>query len=299
MKKILIFMSCLLISTISIAQQDPVYAQYLNNPFVINPAYAGSNERLNASFQYRSQWSGVQGHPETFNFNSHLSIKDNKIGVGLIAIQDKIGENTTNDLETAAAYKIDLTGGKVFSFGMQFGLMRFTNSLSGLNLQPGDPYFNLYNVSKFNTGAGVMLKSDRYLIGLSAPHLIPVSVNMGNGQSILVYDRTYYLLGSYMIYLNERVRLRPAALLRASDNFKPTVDLNMNLQIEDFYSAGIFTRNFNTYGVLLQMIIKNYRLGYAIEVPASKTAIPFTTNEFMFGISLRALKFHRDSFSVF
>lgn len=292
-------MSCLLISTISIAQQDPVYAQYLNNPFVINPAYAGSNERLNASFQYRSQWSGVQGHPETFNFNSHLSIKDNKIGVGLIAIQDKIGENTTNDLETAAAYKIDLTGGKVFSFGMQFGLMRFTNSLSGLNLQPGDPYFNLYNVSKFNTGAGVMLKSDRYLIGLSAPHLIPVSVNMGNGQSILVYDRTYYLLGSYMIYLNERVRLRPAALLRASDNFKPTVDLNMNLQIEDFYSAGIFTRNFNTYGVLLQMIIKNYRLGYAIEVPASKTAIPFTTNEFMFGISLRALKFHRDSFSVF
>ncbi|MBS1491226.1 MAG: type IX secretion system membrane protein PorP/SprF [Bacteroidetes bacterium] len=299
MKKILIFMSCLLISTISMAQQDPVYAQYLNNPFVINPAYAGSNERLNASFQYRSQWSGVQGHPETFNFNSHLSIKDNKIGVGLIAIQDKIGENTTNDLETAAAYKIDLTGGKVFSFGMQFGLMRFTNSLSGLNLQPGDPYFNLYNVSKFNTGAGVMLKSDRYLIGLSAPHLIPVSVNMGNGQSILVYDRTYYMLGSYMIYLNERVRLRPAALLRASDNFKPTVDLNMNLQIEDFYSAGIFTRNFNTYGVLLQMIIKNYRLGYAIEVPASKTAIPFTTNEFMFGISLRALKFHRDSFSVF
>ncbi|MBS1559420.1 MAG: PorP/SprF family type IX secretion system membrane protein [Bacteroidetes bacterium] len=299
MKKILILLCCLLIATISIAQQDPVYAQYLNNPFVINPAYAGSNERLNASFQYRTQWSGVPGHPETFNFNSHLSIKDNKIGVGLIAIQDKIGENTTNDLETAAAYKIDLSRGKVFSFGMQFGLMRFTNSLSGLNLQPGDPYFNLYNVSKFNTGAGVMLKSDRYLIGVSVPHLIPVSVNMGNGQSILVYDRTYYMLGSYMIYLNERVRLRPAMLLRASDNFKPSVDLNMNVQIEDFYSAGIFTRSFNTYGLLLQMIVKNYRLGYAIEVPASKTAIPFTTNEFMFGISLRALKFHRDSFSVF
>ncbi|MBS1952389.1 MAG: PorP/SprF family type IX secretion system membrane protein [Bacteroidetes bacterium] len=281
------------------AQQDPVYAQYLNNPFVINPAYAGSNDRLNATLQYRTQWSGVQGHPETFNFNSHLSLKENKIGAGLMVVQDKIGENTTNDVEAAAAYKIDLTGGKVFSFGMQFGMMRFTNSLNGLNLQPGDPYFTLYNVSKFNTGAGLMLKSDRFFIGLSAPHLLPVTVDQGAGQHILVYDRTYYLLGSYMIYLTERVRLRPAVLLRASDNFKPTADLNLNLQIEDFYSVGIFTRNLNTYGMLFQIIVKNYRFGYVIEVPGSKSAIPFTTNEFMLGISLRALSFHHDSFTVF
>jgi len=26
------------------AQQDPLYAQYLNNPIVLNPAYAGSNQ---------------------------------------------------------------------------------------------------------------------------------------------------------------------------------------------------------------------------------------------------------------
>jgi len=30
------------------AQQDPLYSQYINNPFVINPAYGGITNNLNA-----------------------------------------------------------------------------------------------------------------------------------------------------------------------------------------------------------------------------------------------------------
>jgi type IX secretion system PorP/SprF family membrane protein len=297
--KSLVTLGCLCFALSTQAQQDPVYGQYPNNPFVLNPAYSGLNNRLNANLQYRSQWSAVEGHPETFNFNSHISIIDNKAGVGVMAVQDKIGENTTTEISATGAYKIKLQGDRIFSFGMQMGMMRFTNNNSNLNLQPGDPYFATYNVTHFNTGAGVMLKSDRYLFGLSIPRLLPVTVNQGSSQNILVYDRTYYLFGSYMIFLNERVRLRPTALFHTSDKFKGSVDLNMNLQIEDFYSVGVFTRSFNTYGLLLQMIVNNFRFGYAIEVPGSKTAIPFTTHEFMLGISLRALKFHQESFAVF
>src|SRR5581483_11943313 len=120
-------------------QQDPVYAQYPNNPFVINPAYTGLNNRFNANIQYRSQWSAVEGHPETFNFNSHVSIVNNKVGVGVVALQDKIGENTTTELAASGSYKIKLQGDKVFSFGIQFGMMRFSNTNANLNLQSGDP----------------------------------------------------------------------------------------------------------------------------------------------------------------
>ncbi len=297
-QRFFLFFILMISMLVSNAQQDPTYSQYLNNPFTINPSYAGINNRFNANIQYRSQWSGVQGHPETFNFNSHVSLVNNKVGFGVMAIQDKLGDNVTTEFSTAYSYKIKLEHNTLFSFGMQFGLMRFTNNYSQLNFQQtNDPYFSTYNVTRFNTGAGAMLKSDRYLIGLSAPRLLPVTINQG-GQNIQVYDRTFYLMGSYIIYLNERVRLRPATLLRASDKSR-SVDLNMNLQIEDFYSAGIFTRNFNTYGLLLQMIVKHYRFGYAIEVPGSKTAIPFTTNEFMLGISLSAFRFHDQSFSVF
>ncbi len=40
------------------AQQDPIYAQYLNNPLTINPAYAGINNQFSARVQARTQWAG-------------------------------------------------------------------------------------------------------------------------------------------------------------------------------------------------------------------------------------------------
>jgi type IX secretion system PorP/SprF family membrane protein len=298
MKTLLLLSSWILASVAGQAQQDPLYALYLNNPFVLNPAYAGINDRLNMNIQDRSQWSAIQGHPETYNFNANMSLVQNKVGVGLIALQDKLGENKTNEIEMAYSYKIDFRK-SVLSFGLQAGMMTFSNNNSLLNFQQtGDPSFNAYNISRFNTGAGVVLKSDRYMLGFSVPRLLPVILHQGVS-SILVYQRTYYLLASYVFDLNERVGLRPAVLFRTTDRLQNAVDLNLNLQIEDFYSVGVFTRDFNTYGFLLQLIVKNYKLAYAMEVPGSKSAIPYTTNEIMFGISLRALSFHKNSFTVF
>ncbi|MEJ0030618.1 MAG: type IX secretion system membrane protein PorP/SprF [Bacteroidota bacterium] len=63
-----------------IAQQDPINALYLNNPIAINPAYAGANDMLNAGIQYRTQWTGIESNPTTFNFNSNMSVLNNKGG---------------------------------------------------------------------------------------------------------------------------------------------------------------------------------------------------------------------------
>jgi type IX secretion system PorP/SprF family membrane protein len=49
------------------AQIDPLYAQYISNPMLINPAYAGLNNNLNAGITYRKQWAGFDGSPATYN----------------------------------------------------------------------------------------------------------------------------------------------------------------------------------------------------------------------------------------
>ena len=48
------------------------------------------------------QWAGFDGNPTTFNFSSHLSLADNKVGLGLIAVQDKIGEGTSTQRRASA-----------------------------------------------------------------------------------------------------------------------------------------------------------------------------------------------------
>ena len=136
------------------------------------------------------------------------------------------------------------------------------------------------------------------MIGLSAPRLTKASVDMG-GQSIEIYNQHYYLLGAYVIYLTDRIRLKPSILLKATKGAFST-DLNFNFNLEENYTAGIFTRNFNTYGLLVQINIKDYRIGYVFEVPSNNSVgARFTSHEISLALSLAVFNFHDHSKSNF
>lgn len=275
-----------------LAQQDPVYAQYLNNPYILNPAYAGSSNMLNAQLQYRLQWIGFAGNPVTANFNAHSSFFQNKMGVGLQVIRDEIGENKNTEFNLAYAYKLELSEATL-SFGLQAGFINYTNNIGELNIQnPGDPAFFNYSEMSFNTGAGIMLLSDSYIIGLSAPRLLPATVSMG-GETIDVYTQNYYLFGSYKFLLSEKISFRPAALLKITDANPVSVDFNANISYLNTWTAGVFTRNLSTYGLLLSMSLGNFRFGYVLELPTNQSVgLNFTSHEFMVGIKFKAFSFH-------
>lgn len=274
------------------AQQDPLYSQYFNNPMLINPAFAGSYERLYAGVAYRSQWSGIDGGPSTFNFNSHMSVRDNKVGVGIIAVQDKIGDIKNTQFSGVASYRIKLSTGTTFSFGMQAGLMRFATDPNAVNLiNQADPFFAPISETKFNVGAGALVQNERYMISLSAPRMLPSTTSQG-GQSVQVYSQNYYLYGSYIFNLSEKVQFKPSTLLRATSGTPVSVDVNCNFVLNRLYTAGVFTRKFNTYGILLQMAMNNYRLGYVFEVPGKGSALNYNTHEVSLSISLAVLQSH-------
>ncbi|MCE2934529.1 MAG: type IX secretion system membrane protein PorP/SprF [Cyclobacteriaceae bacterium] len=274
------------------AQQDPVYAQYINNPMAINPAFAGSNNRFNANVQYRTQWAGIEANPITLNFNSHMSVFQNKVGVGIQVVQDKIGENTTTEFAGVYSYKIDLNNAS-FSFGLQTGFVRYTNDPSRVNpYDSGDPLFANLTETKFNTGAGLLLKSGRYTVGLSVPRLLPTTISQG-GQDIELYQQHVYLFGQYTFFINEDWRFKPSTLLRTTSGAPASVDLNATFNFQELYSAGLFTRNFKTYGLLVQAVFKSMRLGYILELPSgSDSGLNFTSHEITLGFSMPVLSFH-------
>ncbi|NOT74404.1 MAG: type IX secretion system membrane protein PorP/SprF [Cyclobacteriaceae bacterium] len=280
---------CLFI-TESFAQQDPLYAQYFNNPMLINPAVAGSNERLFVGLGYRKQWSGLDGSPTTFNFNSHMALANDKLGAGLIVVQDKFGEFKTTQYGAALSYKIKLTH-STFSFGMQAGVVQYSTNLEGLNVLNPDKLFAPFSEMKFNTGVGLLLKNERYTVGLSVPQLLKNSVSQG-GTDIKVQGQNFYLYGDYLFFLSEDIEFKPSTLLRMTDGSPLSVDLNLNLTFNRLYTAGVFTRNANTYGVLVQMIMKNVRLGYVFELPGKSSALNFNTHEVSLALSLGVLKSH-------
>jgi type IX secretion system PorP/SprF family membrane protein len=280
------------------AQQDPLYSQYLNNPFVLNPAYAGLTNNLNLSLGYRTQWSGFEGSPKTANLNGHISLADNKMGVGAMFISDQIGGSTISEFFGSYSYRINLTEDKVLSFGLQAGFANYQIDNSKVNpFNTSDELFIGNNSEmKPSFGFGAILKSEKFFLSLSVPRMLRTTVETQGKQSSL-YTQHYYFMGSYLFFISERIRFKPATLIKYVSGAPASMDLNASFIIHENYQAGVLTRNFNTYGIFLQALLKDsFRLGYTFEVPTgSSVGSNFISHEITLGLRLNALSFHKNS----
>lgn len=283
------------------AQQDPLYSQYLTNPLLFNPAYAGLNNSLNASLSFRNQWAGYVGSPSTVNLNSHISLVENKVGLGGMIIRDVMGATKNIEAQVLASYKLKLDAADKYllSFGMQAGIVSSANNYSKLHLDnPGDPSFaQNMNFTWPNIGFGAILQGEKFLVGVSVPRMLK-SKNSDGG---LLYNQHMYLFTSYVHYLGTRFRLKPSVLLRGVQGAPISADVNFNINIDTKYTAGVFVRNFNTYGALVQVLFKNkFRLGYAFELPAGNSVgTQFTSHEVTLGIRTAVLNIHDRSYAEF
>jgi type IX secretion system PorP/SprF family membrane protein len=301
MKNRITFILLLWCVTTGHAQQDPLYSQYLNNPILLNPAYAGSNQQWQTTAGYRTQWSGFDGNPTTLNFSSHLSLVDNKVGLGFIAIQDKIGETKNTEFNLNYSYRLEVKENKYLYFGLSTGMVRYNSDPGLLNLQvKNDPSFYYTNEFQFNTGVGVMMKTEQYMIGFSVPKLIPTSINQADA-TVQVYNQHLYLFGVFTHNFNERLMLKPALLFKGVKGAPISIDVNVNLVIDQSYTVGLLTRNLNTLGFLAQIKMNQYKLGYVFEMPTNQSEIQrFLSHEISLTYSLPFLDFHdRSMFSNF
>ena len=302
MRKLLLLSAIVITACAEVeAQVDPLYAQYLSNPMLINPAYAGLNNNMNAGISYRKQWAGFQGSPTTYNVNAHTSLLDNRMGLGIIVLKDEVGVNSNTEVHGTYAYRLDLDQ-KYLSFGLQAGFISFKGYNSHLNpYDQNDPAFNEnQNITKPSFGAGLILNSDRYFLGLSVPRMLKAKATFSDVETEL-YSQHFYMMGAYIFYLNEHIRLKPSVLLKSVKGSPLSADVNFALNFEEKYTTGVYTRNLNTYGLMAQIKFGgSYRFGYAFEMPAGNSVgANFTTHELSFGLNLALFSFHSTSITSF
>ncbi|MEQ8926239.1 MAG: type IX secretion system membrane protein PorP/SprF [Fulvivirga sp.] len=293
MKKILLILFTVIYGSTQ-AQQDPLYSQYLNNPIVLNPAYTGINDVFTGSVGYRSQWNGLDGSPTTLSATAHSSFLDNKVGGGLVIIRDELGITTNTQINMAGSYKIEF-GDNTFSFGMQFGINSYRDDNGELEVRDaGDALFEgSQSFTKTNFGAGAILKGKQYFVGLSVPRLVNSKEEFGAVNSE-IFSRHYYLGLGYVFLLNTSLSLKTGALVKAVSDVPASVDLSTSLLFLDKYSAGVLTRNFETYGLILSALIQeNIRFNYTFEVPTNQSVgTQFNTHEIGLSIDLELLDGH-------
>ena len=111
MKNHIYIAALILINWISISA---IKAQDLNNHYGyqlnwynINPAFTGETDGVEAMFNYRAQWNGIEGSPINSMFGLHTGIQNN-MGIGGKVIMDKRGLLSNLTYEFNYSYKVVL-----------------------------------------------------------------------------------------------------------------------------------------------------------------------------------------------
>ena len=135
------------------AQQDAQYSQYMFNQLALNPAFAGSREKISSSILYRNQWTGIDGAPTTASASFQMPLKKKKIGIGAEIISDRLGPKNTNAILFSYAYRINFLKGKL-SFGLRMGMYNYAFDWSKMDYKDKSDMYNVgIRDSKF-TGTG-------------------------------------------------------------------------------------------------------------------------------------------------
>ncbi|MDR9456381.1 MAG: type IX secretion system membrane protein PorP/SprF [Salegentibacter sp.] len=268
--KYLIFAGIILFSIKGMAQQDPMFTQYMYNMSVINPGYATDDPgMLNLGGIYRSQWQDVEGAPSTFSFFAHTPVSE-RVELGLTVVHDEIGEIVKeNNISADFAYVLPAGQSSKISFGIKGGLTTFDASLSGLSVvDPGDPALQDVNEVFPVFGVGAFWFGDNYYLGASAPNLF-TSKYIENEQGLQALGKEeihYYLTGGYVFDISQDVRLKPAFMTRAVQGAQLAVDVTANVLLYDRLEAGIGYRfNETITGLVNFKITPALRVGYAYD----------------------------------
>ncbi len=268
--KYLIFAGFILFSIKGMAQQDPMFTQYMYNMSVINPGYATDDPgMLNLGGIYRSQWQDVEGAPSTFSFFAHTPVSE-RVELGLTVVHDEIGNIVKeNNITADFAYVLPAGQSSKISFGIKGGLTTFDASLSGLSVvDPGDPALQDVNEVFPVFGVGAFWFGDNYYLGASAPNLF-TSKYIENEQGLQALGKEeihYYLTGGYVFDISQDVRLKPAFMARAVQGAPLAVDVTANVLLYDRLEAGIGYRfNETITGLVNFKITPTLRVGYTYD----------------------------------
>jgi type IX secretion system PorP/SprF family membrane protein len=260
------------------AQQNPLFTQYMFNGLVINPAYSGSHESMTTTFALRSQWTGLNGAPQTQVASAHSPLKLSRSAAGVVFVHDEVSVVNQYMAYGTYAYRIPLSKNAKLAVGGQAGITYYQANLSELNIltSNGQPDPNFYqNESRLlpNLGIGMYYYSKKSYLGLSLPTLINNRWNNQDAYTQARKKRHYFLSAGHVFPLGAGLKFKPNVLLKWEEGGPFQYDLNANFLIHEAVWIGVSYRMEDSVDGLLELNInKQLSLGYSYGYPISSLA---------------------------
>ena len=257
----------------AMSQQLPQFTQYMYNTISINPAYAGSRETLSLVGLHRSQWIGLDGGPTTQTFSIHAPMRNEKVGLGLSFINDELGFENFTYIYADFSYTINLSAKTKLAFGLKGGFTSYSIDQELRTANPNDPaIYGIEDRWSPNIGAGVLLHTNRWYLGMSAPRILNTDYH-GSEDHQALERVSHYFTGGYVFDMSKTVKFKPAFMVKATNGAPLSYDLTANFLFNEKLWLGAAYRINESTGALGALIdfqvSKQIRIGYAYEHPIS------------------------------
>ncbi len=241
MKKLFIIYILFLIGSSTYGQQEPQYTQYMYNPTVINPAYAGSKGNTSIYGLYRTQWVGLDGAPKTANISMNKPIEGSKLGYGVSVVSDKIGVSDETQIAVDLAYTLFLQNDSRLAFGLKASGNFLNIDYSKLNqYNPGEQVLqnNITNQFSPNVGVGLYYYNKKGYLGASVPMLLNTEKYDDINKTQVNQRYHVYLMGGKVYDLSYNLKFKPAFVSKIVAGAPLQLDLSTNFMFNEKFVIG-------------------------------------------------------------
>ncbi|MEJ6546658.1 MAG: PorP/SprF family type IX secretion system membrane protein [Flavobacteriaceae bacterium] len=284
--KTLAFTVLVLSSIAAKAQQQPNFLFFEQNMSLFNPAYTGSEGSL-AGLQYRSAWSGIEDAPRAASFIYHTKEK-NKASWGVSYLSDRVYVENQGIVAVDYSYKLTLGANTNLYLGIKAGAVYNNLDATGLDRITQESNANLNSIQNYMNplvGVGLLLKGEKYFIGLSTPNVLNSKrYKEAEGLATTATDKPHlYTTAGYHLKLNNTITLSPSMLYRMVADAPNQLTAIAKLTLKEKLSLGVGVSNNDYISTMLQVKINQIDLGYGYEIGqrTSSTALRANTSELM------------------
>jgi type IX secretion system PorP/SprF family membrane protein len=263
--------------------QDPQFTQHFSTGIYNNPAFTGSAGKARLNAAYMNQWPKIAGNFQTSFLSFDISKEKLPFDFGIYSMYDRAGGGTLNTsqlgLSIARSFKIYKNvslrlgfSGALVSRALDASKLTFGDQIDsrfGFVYQTSDDIPFNRRANFINLNAGLVLHSNRFLIGYSVSNLNEPNQSLSMSSSILNMRHT--LQGAFRINFNDTENLSGFYL---STHYSKQKDFTSFLPglIYRYKSvrAGLAYRNDDAYILNAAYSGKNLSIGYSYDYTVSK-----------------------------
>jgi type IX secretion system PorP/SprF family membrane protein len=260
MKPVKLGILFLFLWSVSWSQHQANYTQYMFNVALFNPAYAGSHQALNLTVLYRSQWTGIEGAPQTKSFGAHSPLKNKKLNLGIVVQSEKIAVFDHTKVSAQYAYRFNFLRGQL-ALGLSAGFDSYASNWNRvITTESNDPNFTLGATRSIglNAGTGFYYAAKRFFLGLGAPSLL--NENKANKNSTIILN------SGFLCDLGANVKMKPVMLIMYLPNSPVSANVSSTFYYKEVGGFGIgYTLNSSVMALVDLRINDQFRLGYAYD----------------------------------